>query len=94
MKMIATKSMTYATRRLNAGDVFDAKPRDARILRAVKKARYDAATDSDEAIGHDAARPADLAELRVEYEKLVGKRPFMGWDAATLREKIANRTEG
>lgn len=31
----------------------------------------------------------DLAALRAEYEAVVGKRPFMGWDAGTLREKIA-----
>lgn len=33
--------------------------------------------------------PDDLAVLRAEYEELVGKRPFMGWDADKLREKIA-----
>ena len=31
----------------------------------------------------------DRAELREEYERVIGKRPFMGWDAAMLREKIA-----
>lgn len=31
----------------------------------------------------------DLSGLREEYETKVGKRPFMGWDADTLREKIA-----
>lgn len=31
----------------------------------------------------------DMAELRAEYEKVFGKRPYMGWDARTLREKIA-----
>ena len=30
----------------------------------------------------------DLAGLRKEYEAKVGKRPFMGWDAATLTAKI------
>jgi hypothetical protein len=29
------------------------------------------------------------AALRTEYEALAGKKPFMGWDEATLREKIA-----
>lgn len=31
----------------------------------------------------------DLAELRATYEKVIGKRPFMGWDADTLAAKIA-----
>jgi len=31
----------------------------------------------------------DRAMLRAEYEKLLGKRPYMGWDADELREKIA-----
>ncbi len=31
----------------------------------------------------------DLADLRDEYQQFVGKRPFHGWDAPTLREKIA-----
>ncbi|WP_422366405.1 hypothetical protein [Pelagibius sp.] len=31
----------------------------------------------------------DLAALRAEYEEAVGKKPFNGWDADTLREKIA-----
>lgn len=39
------------------------------------------------------AKPSDaeggLAALRAEYQQVVGKRPFAGWDAATLQEKIA-----
>ena len=30
----------------------------------------------------------EMAALRAEYEDLAGKRPFMGWDAETLRAKI------
>lgn len=32
---------------------------------------------------------ADIADLRVNYERVLGKKPFMGWDADKLREKIA-----
>jgi hypothetical protein len=32
----------------------------------------------------------DLASLRAEYQAKCGKRPFMGWDADALREKLAN----
>lgn len=31
----------------------------------------------------------ELAELRSEYQEAVGKRAYHGWDADTLREKIA-----
>ena len=33
----------------------------------------------------------DLPGLRASYESAFGKRPFMGWDAETLRTKIAER---
>lgn len=29
------------------------------------------------------------AELRAEYQRITGKRPFMGWSAKALRDKIA-----
>jgi hypothetical protein len=39
----------------------------------------------------EAPKPAgeDLTALRAEYREKLGKNPFNGWDAATLREKIA-----
>ncbi|MEQ1938605.1 ParB/RepB/Spo0J family partition protein [Mesorhizobium sp. CN5-321] len=42
----------------------------------------------DGGAGDDAAK-ADLAEARAEYEAKLGRKPFNGWDAKTLREKIA-----
>ena len=40
-----------------------------------------------------AAEPAeaadDLAALRAEYLRIVGKRPFHGWDAAELKRRMA-----
>jgi hypothetical protein len=32
--------------------------------------------------------PNDIAALRLQYREVIGRGPFMGWDAATLREKI------
>lgn len=32
---------------------------------------------------------AALKRLRAEYQRVVGKRPYHAWDAATLRAKIA-----
>lgn len=31
----------------------------------------------------------DITFLRAEYQRVIGKRPFNGWDADTLRHKIA-----
>ena len=45
-----------------------------------------------------AAEPAeaadDLAALRAEYLRVVGKKPFMGWSRDVLLEKMAEATEG
>ena len=36
----------------------------------------------------------ETAALRAEYERVIGKRPFMGWDAGKLREKIEAFAKG
>lgn len=77
--LTATRSMTYATRRLKAGDEFTASRRDADLLVRIGRAEYAAPKP-----------PVDeLAEVRREYERVVGKRAYHGWDADTLRDKIA-----
>lgn len=79
--MIATKDLTYATRRLKADDQFDASRNDARVLTALGRARL---------IEEPVQEPVDeRVALRESYETKFGKRPYMGWDADTLREKIA-----
>ncbi len=79
--LIATKALKYATRRLLPDDHFTTKnERDARILVGIGKARR--------AVKAEPVKD-ELAELRAEYQEAVGKRPFYGWDADTLREKIA-----
>ena len=96
--MIATKRLKYGTRRLTAGEPFEARhDRDARLLIGIGKARY--ATRDMVAIDQrpaPAPAPVDDAEsaddrpaLRAEYETKFGKKPFGGWSAETLREKLA-----
>ncbi|TCM17216.1 hypothetical protein EDF56_106332 [Novosphingobium sp. PhB165] len=83
--LIAIKPMSYATRRLAAGARFTARSAShARALVAIGKARL-ADTDSD-------ALPApkvDLDALREEYVIVLGKKPYHGWTAEALAEKIA-----
>lgn len=38
VKLIANRRMQYATRQLRAGDLFDARPKDARILVLLQRA--------------------------------------------------------
>lgn len=84
-KMIAAKGFTYATRRLLPEDPFTARTRgDARALEALGKARY-ATRPAEPGFTDEAERPA----LRQKYEQALGKKPFAGWNAETLRAKIA-----
>jgi len=98
MKLLAVKSLKYNTRRLLPGDEFEVeKPRDARLLLATKRVRKVEAAPSVDLPTPvptpvvEAATPApeDLAAIRAEYEAAVGRKPFHGWNAETLREKIA-----
>jgi hypothetical protein len=60
MKLIATKKMTYATRHLVAGDPFEAKDRDARILIGIRKAKAAAAKTSQRTKTTVAAPPPPM----------------------------------
>ncbi|MFC7399580.1 hypothetical protein ACFQU1_20415 [Chelatococcus sp. GCM10030263] len=83
--MIANRAMTYGTRRLKAKDEFAASARDARLLNAIGRAHF---ADQDQA-AQQRAREEELHELRAQYQDVIGKKPYHGWDAETLREKIA-----
>lgn len=74
--MQATKALRYGTRRLLAGDTFEASARDARILTAIGKAKpYVAPVDP-------------LADLKAEAEAL-GVKADGRWGEEKLREAIA-----
>jgi hypothetical protein len=96
MNLRATKQFRYDTRRLLPGDVFEASSRDARILLATRKVERvrDAAVvpPPPPAVAAKIASTfaeEPIAKLRAEYEAVLGKRPFMGWDTETLQAKIA-----
>lgn len=80
------KSNSYMDRALKARD-----PRYARILSKLGYERRDMVAAPAPAPAPVAVEPSadDMAALRVEYQAVIGKRPFLGWDAGTLREKIA-----
>lgn len=105
LEYIGSRPMSYRTRRLTAGDTITCSDRDARVWLATRKfrkarrpadippppaellARFD--HDGDGVPGGSAAPVEDVASLRKEYFEKLGKRPFPGWNAETLREKIA-----
>lgn len=70
------KSLSYMTRAMQAKD-----PRYADIL---GKLGYGTAE-----VKPAVKRPVGIAKLRSDYERVVGKKPFNGWNAEQLREKIA-----
>lgn len=83
MKLIATKAMTYAMRRLKAGAPFVARTAaHARVLVAAKKAKFATVEEQEPPLD-------DIDVLRAEYQGVIGRRPYHGWDAATLIQKIA-----
>jgi hypothetical protein len=50
--------------------------------------------DRDGAKGGSEAQSGEAVQvLRAEYQRLIGKRPFNGWNEAVLREKIAGHQE-
>lgn len=103
MKMVALTRVYDKARRIeySPGDVFEAaSERDARHLAMIGKARFDgpAANATDLPPREPPAEPAtpapappaeDIMALRGDYESLVGKRPFMGWDADEIRSRMS-----
>lgn len=88
----ARRPFAYNHRRLNPGDDFEAPRLHAKILIGTKKA-YAVRSPVElapppPALVEQVAAPPSLADLRSEYETVLGKRPFMGWDAAELRRRI------
>ena len=74
------KNSSYMTRALSHRD-----PRFARIL---GRLGYEG-----RAMVAEEPKQDELASLREQYQAVVGKRPFMGWDADTLRQKMAEAQE-
>jgi len=80
------KHQTYFTRALKAND-----PRYARVFGKLGYDRADIVSDGAATLEPTGTGGTadDLEQLRAEYQSAVGKKPYHGWDAAVLREKIA-----
>jgi hypothetical protein len=81
----------YMTRAMKSKD-----PRYARILSRLGYNRRDmvaADVQAGQKTQSEARADDDLTSLRADYQEAVGKKPYHGWDAETLREKIAEAKE-
>ena len=77
------KSNSYMDRAMRSAD-----PRFARVLGKLGYQRSDMVAKADAETQDD-----ELTDLRAQYQDAVGKRAYHGWDADTLREKIAEAVE-
>jgi len=87
VKLTAVKSFSYNTRALRPGDDFYASPRDALILKGIKKAK----DSTGEATGQPSPPPKTgaLETLRTQYESLTGSRADARWKEPRLLDEIA-----
>ena len=99
LTLIANKPMRYGTRRLLPGDTFECAGQHSRVLIATRRAAvYDRPKVEIPPIPEKvkaqvapaaSASADDRAPLRAEYQAKFGKKPFHGWDAETLKAKLA-----
>lgn len=89
-RLVALKPLRYATRRLQAGDTFEAGYRDARLLIQIKRARTADAEPAADTVRLDAkveASDADLSGLRAVAAQL-GVHVDGRWGEARLVDEI------
>lgn len=101
-ELIALKPMVYQTRRLLPNDRFEMSPYLARQYVAVKMARrirefgkiappppQMTIPASSRMLEEPKPVSEELITARLEYQTKIGRKPFHGWDVATLTAKIA-----
>lgn len=64
-------------------------PRYARVLDKMGYGTRHIIADASPAPIPDPDEGDELAQLRAMYQEVMGKRPFHGWDAETLKAKMA-----
>ncbi len=94
--MTAMRPMRYGTRRLQAGDTFKANDVHALLMFKRGQAAYAKPVvkfaQASAVVPDGSIPPAPVDEmtaLRAQYTAALGKRPFPGWSADVLREKMA-----
>jgi hypothetical protein len=102
-RLYATGGHKYGTRMLQAGEPLVVDGPRARLLTKMgwaseskpRRPRPQLDHDGDGKAGGSAKQTGDeVAALRKAYEDKFGRKPFNGWDAAKLREKLAGAAQG
>lgn len=107
MRLIATRSGTYGTRRLRAGEPFDATNQYGNIYIALGRAKRpptDAAStvtipasavppQSTSAGPEQRTAEDELVMLKAEFTRLTGQAPPSNWGVRALRNRLANLAE-
>lgn len=91
LEYIGAKPFSYRTRRLLPGDMITCSDREAKVwLRSKKFQKSRPVADLPPPPADLLAQVSgdDLSALRAEYHAKLGKRPFHGWGADALRQKI------
>lgn len=88
-KLVATKSYSYDTRRLKAGDEFDATDMHARILVGARKARYAPEQKEPEGTDYFRVAPAEPEPLPKREPEDNGSKIIDGLRAQAERFGIA-----
>lgn len=70
-----------------APDLTDDQKRIAELEETVKKITKDEKPKADKPKA-EKPKTEDISDLRAEYEKLYGKKPYGGWKADMLKQKI------
>lgn len=71
---------------LNPKEVVELTPEQKKI--AELEAKIEALIGGGQTKKNDKPKDEGLKALQAEYEEVVGKKPFHGWDEATLKEKM------
>lgn len=106
-KMIALKAIRYrlpkrGQDRIAKGAEFYVRTKHVKILEELKHAKVAprdrvALPEIPQSLVDKLSKPIprvddDIKAMREEYQAAFGKKPFNGWDAATLRAKIAEHS--
>jgi hypothetical protein len=91
-KLVATRTLSYATRRLQAGDRFEAINRDARVLKAIGKARDDYDAPVTGALPNPPPVPSDAVPPQPVYHAPPNP-PSVPSDAPSTPTPVAQHNE-
>lgn len=89
MRVLAKAKGLYASQRRYPGDKFEIDPKHFSKVWMAGLDGESGPPPVPEAPAEVTAEPTELDALRAQYVEKFGKKPFHGWDAEKLKEKLA-----